>query len=547
MTHYIGVDVGTASVRAALVTERGEIVQTAVEPIQIWNPQPGFYEQSSDDIWKAVTITVNSVVRKSGVAASQVKGIGFDATCSLVALDVDFNPASCSLSGQKECNVVMWMDHRAEKQAARINATKHSVLRQVGGTMSLEMQPPKLLWLKENIPKQWRTMEHLFDLPDFLTWRATNSLTRSLCSLVCKWGYEVQGAEKHGWNDDFLTTIGLQELTENNHARMGNQTQQPGEPCGAGLTVQAASDLGLVPGTPVGTSLIDAHAGGVACLACVPTGLSSTLPPITSRLALICGTSTCHMAVSREPVFVPGVWGPYFSAMIPGLWGNEGGQSTTGKLIDFVVENHSAYAATRAKADESGVHLYEYLNNLLENQAKQAGTSVSQLTSDLHVYPDFHGNRSPLADPTMKGMICGLSLSATSDDLALLYLATVQALAYGTKHIISEMNHHGHSIQILYLCGGLRKNKLFVQSHADALGLPVILPDAHESVLLGSAVLGARASGNFSNIQDAMLAMGGSGLVVMPRETEQRYHEKKYQVYQKMLTDQRAYRELMKN
>lgn len=54
---------------------------------------------------------------------------------------------------------------------------------------------------------------------------------------------------------------------------------------------------------------------------------------------------------------------------------------------------------------------------------------VSLLTKDFHVWPDFHGNRSPLADPTMKGMIVGLTLNSNEDNLALLYLATMQALA----------------------------------------------------------------------------------------------------------------------
>lgn len=55
--------------------------------------------------------------------------------------------------------------------------------------------------------------------------------------------------------------------------------------------------------------------------------------------------------------------------------------------------------------------------------------NVSQLTKEFHVYPDFHGNRSPLADPTMKGMIVGLTLNCSEENLALIYLATLQALA----------------------------------------------------------------------------------------------------------------------
>lgn len=59
-------------------------------------------------------------------------------------------------------------------------------------------------------------------------------------------------------------------------------------------------------------------------------------------IGLICGTSTCHMAVSSNPVFTTGIWGPYFSAMVPNMWLNEGGQSATGKLIDHIIDSHPA-------------------------------------------------------------------------------------------------------------------------------------------------------------------------------------------------------------
>ena len=57
--------------------------------------------------------------------------------------------AHSHLIGKNKWNVIMWMDHRAAEEAILINSTKHDVLRYVGGTMSLEMQPPKLMWLKQ--------------------------------------------------------------------------------------------------------------------------------------------------------------------------------------------------------------------------------------------------------------------------------------------------------------------------------------------------------------------------------------------------------------
>lgn len=64
------------------------------------------------------------------------------------------------------------------------------------------------------------------------------------------------------------------------------------------------------------------------------------------------------MAVSKDPTFVPGVWGPYFSAMVPGMWVNEGGQSATGKLIDFVIDSHPATKDIKGKIGDMYVMLF---------------------------------------------------------------------------------------------------------------------------------------------------------------------------------------------
>ncbi|XP_022049188.2 FGGY carbohydrate kinase domain-containing protein [Acanthochromis polyacanthus] len=542
---YVGVDVGTASVRAALVTRDGQLRRTAEEPISIWEPQSDHYVQSSTEIWDKCCKVVKKVI--DGVKSSQVRGIGFDATCSLVVLDQSFQPVPVSQDGDSQRNVVMWMDHRAAEQAARITNTGHGVLSRVGGVMSPEMQPPKLLWLKENLKEScWNKAAHFFDLPDFLSWKATDSLTRSLCTLVCKWTY----CPPEGWDASFWTSIGLEDLLENNFCKIGSASCSPGSPLGDGLTQEAAADLGLDPGIAVGASLIDAHAGGLGVIGADVTGfqLPCENQPITSRMAMICGTSSCHMAISERPLFVPGVWGPCLSAMVPDMWLNEGGQSATGRLIDHVVKGHAAYSQLQEKAQQrapfTGENIYSYLNSHLSLMAS-SDSAVDLLGSSLHVWPDFHGNRSPLADPTLKGMVVGLSLSQTLDDLALLYLATIQALALGTLHILEAMKEAGHDIRTLFLCGGLSKNPLFVQIHANATGLPVVLPDQMEAVLVGAAVLGACASQDYSNIQEAMEKMAKVGKVVQPDPEVQSFYERKYKVFLQLFSHQREYQALM--
>ncbi|XP_077581033.1 FGGY carbohydrate kinase domain-containing protein [Stigmatopora nigra] len=556
--YYVGVDVGTASVRAALVSKNGHLKTVATQPISIWEPHTDHYVQSSTEIWSKCCAVVQEVTR--GVDKTQIRGIGFDATCSLVVLDQNFQPVAVNADGKKERNVVMWMDHRAGQQAARITDTGHAVLKRLGGVMSPEMQPPKLLWLKENLREScWEQAAHFFDLADFLSWKASGSLTRSLCTLVCKWTY----CPPQGWDATFWTSLGLQDLTENNFSKIGNATSAPGSPLGDGLTWEAAADLALNPGTAVGASLIDAHAGGLATVGADVEGPGFPWRDraVTSRLAMICGTSSCHMAMSERPLFVEGVWGPCLSAMVPDLWLNEGGQSATGRLMEHVVKGHAAYRTLRQKArqsrlntkDENGdddgdvcdTDTYGYLNRHLNGMAGGSAPAVERLAAHLHVWPDFHGNRSPLADPSLKGTVVGLSLSGTLDDLALLYLATVQALALGTRHIVEAMREAGHRIESIFLCGGLSKNRLFVQTHANAIGLPVLLPEQTEAVLVGAAILGACASRDYATIQEAMAKMTKVGEVVRPEAGLQSFYQKKYKVFRRLVQHQREYRDIM--
>lgn len=533
---FLGIDVGTGSARAGLFTARGRMAGSASHPIRMLNPKPDFAEQSSEDIWKACCKAVRGALRAAGASGATVRGIGFDATCSLVALDQQDRPVSVSPTGKDQWNVIVWMDHRAVREAEEITATRHPVLRYVGGVISPEMETPKLLWLRRHLPKAWKRTARFLDLPDFLTYRATGDDTRSLCSTVCKWTYLGQrGEDGLGWDAGYFKKIGLGELAAEKFSRIGTRVRPMGEPVGKGLTAQAARDLGLKPGTPVGVSIIDAHAGGLGMLG-APLGAGGVNErELCARLALIGGTSSCHMAVSKNPRFIPGIWGPYWSAMIPGLWLTEGGQSATGALVDHIIDIHPATPALRRRASREGKTIYQLLNHQLEELAKSQGVRhPAELTADLHIQPDFHGNRSPRADATLKGMISGLTLAADLDDLARQYLAAVQAVAHGTRHILDEMNKKGYALKRIFVCGGGSKNPVFLREHADITNCELILPQEPEAVLLGSAVLGATASGAHQSVFEAMQAMNTAGKRIKPARATAAYHQAKHKVFHDM-------------
>lgn len=186
---YVGVDIGSGSARAALFTATGQRLALAVSPVKQFHPAPDFVEQSSSDIWAQVCKVVNSVISESGVKPEQVKGIGFDATCSLVSIDSNDQPVSVSPTGAENQNIIMWMDHRAMAEAAEINQTGSEVLQYVGGEVSPEMELPKLKWLKNHLPEQYKRAAKFFDLADYLVYRASGKDIRSVCTKVCKWTY----------------------------------------------------------------------------------------------------------------------------------------------------------------------------------------------------------------------------------------------------------------------------------------------------------------------------------------------------------------------
>jgi FGGY-family pentulose kinase len=168
-------------------------------------------------------------MQENNIDKSTIRGIGFDATCSLAVFAHDTDEPVCVTGPNfdnkdgNDRNVVLWLDHRPVEETVKINNTKHNLLRYVGGTMSIEMEIPKVLWLKNNMPKELFDRCKFYDLADALTHMATGSETRSFCSAVCKQGFVpvgVDGSVK-GWQGDFLSEIGLNDLVEGDFKRMG--------------------------------------------------------------------------------------------------------------------------------------------------------------------------------------------------------------------------------------------------------------------------------------------------------------------------------------
>lgn len=387
------------------------------------------------------------------------------------------------------------------------------------------MQTPKLAWLKQNIPETYRAAWQFFDLVDYLTWRASGSLARSICTVTCKWTY--LGHESR-WDPSYFEAIGLGDLAAEGFARIGSEVVPAGTALARGLTEEAAADFGLPQGVAVGAGLIDAHAGGLGTV-----GARGAQGTLTSRMAYVFGTSACTMASTTEPAFVPGVWGPYYSSMVPGLWLNEGGQSAAGAAIEQLVQYHPLGASAKIEAEAAGQSLVERL--AAEAERLGGSSALPRLVGDIHVVPEFLGNRSPLADPHARALIAGLGMDAGPQTLVGLYLAGLAGLGYGVRQIVAALRRSGGlTIDTLVISGGAARLPLVRRTLADASGLTVATTRSEEPVLAGAAILGALAAGQFPDTSAAMRTMTQFGEVYRPDPDLASWHTSRSNAFEQL-------------
>ena len=280
----------------------------------------------------------------------------------------------------------------------------------------------------------------------------------------------------------------------------------PGAPLGRGLTAESAAAMGLRQGTPVGAGLIDAHAGAAGTLGARLSGVDADP---RRRLALVLGTSSSCMALSDQPRFVDGVWGPHFGALTPGQWLIDGGQSAFGGAIDHLMRLNPAFAELEARTGAKALAA-------LEKDIVARASSLSQaalIAESLHVLPDFIGARSPTADPGARGAIMGLDLREDSASLRELYVAGLCGLAYGLGDIVRKLELSGYAFDSIVVSGGAARSALIRQIIADACGKIVEAPQTPEPVLLGSAMVGAVAAGaqTMASAMSAMSAIAPGG------------------------------------
>ena len=501
--YAIGIDFGTLSGRALIVdVSNGQELAEAVHDYRngvIDGKLPGteillepdWALQDPNDYIEVIKTTIPAVLKKSGVVAEDVIGLGIDFTaCTMMPVKSDGTPL-CFLDDWKanpHTWVKLWKHHAAQDEANKLNAIaeKHGFdfLQRYGGKISSEWFFPKAWQILDEAPEVYDAADRLLEAADWVIWQLTGEEKRNSCTA----GYKAMWSKKDGYPPKEFFTL-LDPRMENIVAEKMSEDIYPIGSKAGGLTDEAAMWTGLKVGTAVAVANVDAHVA-------VP---AATVVD-TESMVIIMGTSNCHMVCATEEKLVPGICGYVEDSILPGLIGYEAGQSCVGDHFMWFVDN-CVPSAYDQEAKEKGMSIHELLTEKASN--------LNPGQSGLVALDWWNGNRSVLVDVDLTGLMVGMTLATKPEDM---YRALLEATAYGTRMIIETLEENGVPVKDIVGAGGLpKKNPLLMQIYADVTGREMKVIGTAQSGALGSALMGAVAAGQeaggYSSIADASRAM----------------------------------------
>jgi L-ribulokinase len=509
----IGVDFGTLSGRAVIVNVGdGKELATAVHdysngvidenlPETDIRLEPDWALQDPNDYIDVFKNTIPAVLKKSGVSPDDVIGIGIDFTaCTMLPTTSDGTPL-CFLPEWRDnphAWVKLWKHHAAQPEANRLNQVAREtgfgdILDRYGGKISSEWFFPKVMQILDEAPEVYDAADRMLEAADWVVWQLTGVETRNSCTA----GYKAMWSKTDGFPPkEFFKALDprLENIVDE---KMMREISPLGAKAGE-ITEKSSQWTGLNPGTAVAVANVDAHVA-------VPAATVTE----AGRMVMIMGTSICHMVLGENEEIVPGMCGVVGDGILPDMPGFEAGQSCVGDHFQWFTENCVPESYEKEARDQS-ISIHE----LLEEKAKL----IKPGESGLLVLDWWNGNRSVLVDVDLTGLLLGATLLTKPEEI---YLALIEATAFGTRKIIETFNQNGVEIRELIATGGLPdRNELLLQIYSDVSGLPIYVPEATQIGALGSAMHGAVAAGD---------QVGGYENIIAATKKMARLRDKNYQ------------------
>jgi xylulokinase len=471
---YIGIDLGTSSVRTLALNEEGSVLGVQGRDYAIREPRPGFAEQSPQEWWEATADCLKRLLRQEDVARARVRSVGLSGQMhGLVLLDRDGHPLR---------DAIIWPDTRTADICREWSETMgaETIGSITGLPVATGFMGPSLSWVKKNEPQVYRESAHALLPKDYVRYRLTGALATDVTDASGSLLFDVA---KRQWSRELLTRIDLD-------GRLLPAVVSPTDP-GGKVTQAAADATGLPAGTPV--------AAGGADIAMTAMALGVGRPGVVA------------VSISTGGTVITGIDRPIIDRRLHTLcladrdrWILMGASLSAGLSLSWFARNIVAPRGGRPHdADTMSV----------ERLSRDA-EKIPAGSEGLLFAPYLCGERTPYMDPDAKGCFIGLSLRHTG---AHMVRAIMEGVAFSLCESLDIFRELGVPVKEVICTGGGSRSPLWRQIMADAFDTPVSWHRGEEHSAIGAAMVGAlsmgkavAARGTGSHESDMTLPQAGS-------------------------------------
>jgi len=486
--NFIGIDVGTSSIKALLVNPNGEVLANSNPQYPFQTPAPLWAETDPEVWWHATCAALKELLKDQ--KPERIGGVGLTGQMhGLVLLDQEGQPL-------RPC--IMWNDQRSYKECDEMMESigQSEVLRITGNPILAGFTAPKLRWVEKNEPEIFSKISKVLLPKDFIRYRLTGEFFSDVSDAS---GTSMLNVGKRQWSDEILSAMGwprdwLPEVTESTIAS-------------AKISPSVSDLTGLVAGTPVIAGGGDQAAQAVGCGIVKQGMVSATL-----------GTSGVVFAQSDEYRVEPEGKLHAFCHAMPGKWHLMGVMLSAAGSFQWFKNELGKEEQKREEAGEGNA--YDFLTG--------AAADVAPGCEGLIFLPYLSGERTPHPDPHARGAFVGITLRHRKPHLT---RAVLEGVSFGLKDSLSLMQSLGVQPEKVILSGGGARSDVWKQMLADVFETPCTLVNATEGAAYGAALLASVGCGAYSCVEGASKAW--------IRETEQirvganhLEYQKNYKVYQ---------------
>ena len=447
MNLYIGIDLGTSAVKLLLMDELGEIKNVVTKEYPLEFPYPGWSQQNPEDWRKAVMEGIPELLR--GFDGQQVAGIGCGGQMhGLVILDDEDNVIRPA---------ILWNDGRTAKQVDYLNneITKQKLSELTANIAFAGFTAPKVLWIKENEPENFRRIAKIMLPKDYVNYILTGV---HACDYSDASGMLLLDVEHKCWSKEMLEICSISEkqmpaLFES-YDCIGTVKPDIANALGLSESVKVAAGAGDNAAAAVGTGVV----GEGGCN--ISLGTSGTVF-ISSKDFGVDSTNALHAFAHADGGYH--LMGCMLSAASCNKW-----------LLEDIFGT-SDYAAEQAPITE---------DKLGEN----------------HTYflPYLMGERSPINDTNARGTFIGMTMDTTRADLV---QAVLEGVAFAIRDSVEVARSLGIEIKTSKICGGGAKSALWKRILANVLNVTLESPVSEQGPGMGGAMLAMVACGEYPSVQ----------------------------------------------